>query len=90
MAVGTWRMDYPMAMVMQQTEITSMDIGTLHLGDNLDTETMCSYRQKTSKTQRMGIRPMVVDAQRTNSGPEAKANPLHEGSVAKRQKSEKF
>ena len=74
MAVETWLTDYPMAMGIQQMRIRLMAVGTRCSGDDLDTEATCSYQQKTTKMQRMGIRSMVTSAQWTDSDSKAKAN----------------
>ena len=74
MAVGTWRMDYLMAIGMQQTGIKPMIVGARRSGDNLDTEVIHSYQQKMITMQRMVIRLMVACAQRMDPSPKAEAN----------------
>ena len=64
MAIGTWRTNFS----------TAIAVGTRHLGDNLGTEVIHSYQQKTTKIQWTRIRPMAAGTQETNSGSRAKAN----------------
>ena len=63
MVVGTWRMDFLMAMGMQWTGIRAMVVGAWRSGDNLGTEARHSYQWKMTKTQRTRIRPMTEGAQ---------------------------
>ena len=74
MVVGTWRMDYLIAMRIKQTGIRPIVVGTQCSGDNLDTEATRSCQWKMTKMQQTGIRPMATGAQRTDSDPKAEAN----------------
>ena len=77
MAVGTWQMNYSMAMVIQWTGIRPMAVGIWCLGDNPDTKIVHSYQRKMTKTQRTRIRPMVESIQWMNFGSRAKASCSH-------------
>ena len=54
MVMGTWQMDYPMDMGMQQMGIRPMAVGTKYLGDDMDTEATRLYQWKTTKTHKEG------------------------------------
>ena len=62
MVMGTWQMDYMMAIVMQQTGIRLMAIGIRHLYFNLDIEATHSYQSKITTTQWTRTRLMVTSA----------------------------
>ena len=74
MVVGTWLMDIPMAVGVQQMGDRLVAACTQYSGDDVDIEAIPPYQQKMTKRQWTGNRPMIVGTRRANFGPSAGIN----------------
>ena len=74
MAVGTQRIDVPMAVAMQWMVDKLMAACTWYSGDDLDTMALHPSQWKMKKRQWMGIRPMAASTHHMDFSPRAETN----------------
>ena len=73
-AMGTLWTDISMAVGVQRIGNRPMAACTQYLGDDLDTKAIHPSQWKTTKKQRMRIRPMAIGTRYANFGPRSKTN----------------